>query len=76
MIDLFIALIVSWSCSAGAPINNWYEFVGDRDFGTVTASVRVENHEGVRWIWLFDDDVLFVTNLDSQHGYCARKLDE
>lgn len=75
MIDLFIALIISWSCSAGQPINDWYAFAQVRKMDTITASIRVENSTGVRWIWLFDNDVLFVTRPDSIHGYCARLLD-
>lgn len=75
MIELFIALILAWSCSAGQPIDDWYAFAQVREMDTITASIRVEDSTGVRWIWLFGDDVLFVTNLDSQHGYCARLLD-
>ena len=61
----------------GQPVENWSEYARTVDLQTITASVRIAApDETIRWIWLFDDRVLFVTNPDTQHGYCARLLDE
>lgn len=77
MIDTLIALFIATLCTQGTPIDNWYEYARDVDLHTLSASVRIAAPgQGVRWIWLFDDNVLFVTNPDSDHGYCARELND
>lgn len=77
MIETLIAFFVAAVCAQGEPINNWHEYVHDVDLYNVTASVRLSvPGRGVRWLYVFDDRVLFLSRPDSIHGHCARELDD
>lgn len=73
MIDLILALLMA-TCNLGAPIDHWAEYVETNVLRDLTASVRYQDSAGVRWLWVFDNHVLFLTGVDTEHGVCAREL--
>jgi hypothetical protein len=74
MIDFLIALIFAYTCHGGPQIENWYEYTAGRQFDALTTSIRLQTTSGVRWLYVFDKRVLFLTGLDTEHGVCAREL--
>jgi hypothetical protein len=75
VIEIIIALLLA-TCNLGTRIDDWTAYVSDHPQMALTASVRFADHTGVRWLYLFDDNVLFLTRLDTEHGSCARQVDE
>lgn len=76
MIETLIAMFIATICAQGENIPDWTLRAQTLNRGNITASVRLYTPEmGVRWLWVFDDQVLFLTRSDTGHGYCAREYD-
>jgi hypothetical protein len=73
MIELILALLLA-SCDLGNRIPDWTAYVHANPKLDITASIRYADETGVRWLYLFNGNVLFMTGVDTEHGVCARIL--
>lgn len=75
MIADIAASLIALFCAYGQPIDNWTDFVVSRNYqvGPMRDTMRLTTDHGVVWIYEWESNVIFVTNPDSNHGYCARK---
>lgn len=52
MVDLILAFMLA-ACNLGQPIGNWYDYTDTHEINDLTASIRFENADGVRWLYVF-----------------------
>jgi hypothetical protein len=77
MLEQVAIALIAVLCEYGQPVGNWTDYVVslNYDLGPIRDTMRLTTDHGVVWIYEWESNVIFVTNPDDQHGYCARKPD-
>lgn len=74
MIETVIALILA-VCQLGEPLD-WQAYYTANPTIEMQISIRLQHEDGIQWLYVFEDGVYFLTRPDTQHGHCARKVNE